>query len=490
VPAGPEISSRSVRAKNVRQAASQILAHVFLGAKVQQLYAGENENVRRAFEALQQKLQDFFSFEREFRLHLEEGYLFVNEIRLRVERATSEAHYWFLERFAASGLQSLTLEPEVNPVELRKLVPVIARATWPEGGAAPALEDELRAAYVVNAKVTLRRAREITRDESGDHVELSSAQLAAALWLRLHRAAAEACEDARRKRALSIRKARSLLQLVVDAFIEDEGALLAMTRLKRYAARGAPERPDAEVYLETHLANTAILAIGIGNRLGLERRQLLDLGTAALFADVGMALVPGELLEGRGALDAEAKAEVARHALASAEMILHADGGARTNYLAAAAAAAHHPDADAPGERPLTASIVAVADAYDAMTTDRPWRPAFPHARAVRILVSGAHGHVPLLAKLLANVLGMYPVGTVVELTTGETGVVAGQDRNPRNAGRPRVKVLIEKNGAPSKGRVVDTSETGRDGKFATQVRRALEVQVGEGKPEDLVAIL
>jgi len=487
---GSEISAKSLRARQVRQLAGQILAQIFLASKVQQLYAPDNENVRRSFETIAQKLDEFFESERTFRVHLEEGYLFVNEIRLRLERATSDAHYWFLERFATSGLASITIDPGVSAVELKRLVPIVARAVWAEGQPRPPLEAELSSAFVANARVTMRRARETEADDA-DHVEVSSARFAAHLWLRLRRAALEGCASARTGAPLSVRKARALLQLVVDAYLEDEPPLLATTRAKLFAPPGSSTDSRWDAYLAAHMTNTAILAIGLGHRLGLERRRLLDVGTAGLFADAAMATLPREIIEAPGPLSEKSRVEVDAHALRGADMLLAADAGLAANQVAAAAVARHHgsrrPGAGGP-RRPLDAAVIGVADCYDAMTTDRPWRSAISHGRALREMIETCDGAEANLTRVFANMIGMFPIGSAVELSTGAVAVVVEQSREPRKSGRPVVKVLIEAGGAPGDGRRIDLAASG--GGAPPTIIRTVDLGLAEGGPLDITAAL
>src|SRR5204863_6882951 len=134
---------------------------------------------------------------------------------------------------------------------------------------------------------------------------------------------------------LALKRARYLIQLAVDTFLEDEAALLAMTRQKNFVPEGARVAGPWAAYLESHLTNTCILALGIGNRIGLARRQLLDLGTAALTADLGMVHVPLEIREKPGPLTPEERAIVERHPLRSAEALLQTDETTGTNRLCA-----------------------------------------------------------------------------------------------------------------------------------------------------------
>jgi HD-GYP domain-containing protein (c-di-GMP phosphodiesterase class II) len=491
--AGPEISARSVKAKNLRRVAGQILLQLHLASRLHQLYSGEHDNVRQAYDLLAGKLAELFSFEDAFRLTVEDGYLFANDIRLRVERNAAEAYDWLLERFADSGIAAVTVRRDVKPVELRKFVPIFAKATWPEGGAPPPVARDLVEAFVLNVGVTMRVHREIAEEEGG-RTEVSARQLAIALWFKLHGAAGELLEATRAGGRLGLKRARYLIQLAVDTFLEDEAALLAMTRVKNYLPEGAKAASPFAAYLESHLANTCLLALGLGNRIGLARRQLLDLGTAALTADLGMAHVPREIREKAGPLAPHERDAVARHPLRSAEALLRTDETLGTNRLCAIVAVEHHPRGYArlrEGQRPgLLASIVAIADAYDAMTTDRPWRAALGHAEALRELVLGEGGHDRLLAKAFANLLGIYPAGSIVELGTGEIGVIAEQAKDPRLLARPRVKLLVDARGRNVEGRLVDLAERGPGGAFLRGIDRVLDLRDLAAGPGDLVALL
>src|SRR3954467_5880018 len=105
-----EVSARSVRAKNLRRVAGQILAQCYLASRLHQMFSDNHENVRQAYDMLASKLSELFSFEERFRLTVEDGYLFVNDIRLRVERSAAEAYDWFLNRMADSGIAAVVIK--------------------------------------------------------------------------------------------------------------------------------------------------------------------------------------------------------------------------------------------------------------------------------------------------------------------------------------------------------------------------------------------
>jgi HD-GYP domain-containing protein (c-di-GMP phosphodiesterase class II) len=488
-----EVSARSVRAKNLRRVAGQILSQMYLASRLHQMFSDAHENVRQAYDLLSSKLDELFSFEERFRLTVEDGYLFANDIRLRVERTAAEAYDWHLSRMADSGIASVVIKREVKPVELRKFVPIFAKANWPEGGDRPEVARDLLEQFVMNITVGMRTTREIVEDDGGK-VEVSARELAVALWVKLHAAATELVEATRTGQRLALRRARYLIQLAVDTMLEDEASLIAMTRSKNYVPEGLSVASPHAAYLESHIANTCILALGLGNKIGLARRQLLDLGTAALTVDLGMIFVPREIREKPGPLTSQERAVMVRHPMHSAEALLRSDEASAVNRLCAIVATDHHPRGyprlREGAKVSLLAMIVAIADAYDAMTTDRPWRRAHAHGEALRAIVAGEGSHDRLLSKTFANMLGVYPAGSIVELSGGEIGVIVEQHEEAGLAARPRVKLLMDAQGRNVEGQVIDTAEKLPAGLFRYTIDRVIDLRDLAAGPNDLVALL
>lgn len=209
----------------------------------------------------------------------------------------------------------------------------------------------------------------------------------------------------------------------------------------------------ADEYAFNHAANTCILAIVLGRALKIDRLQLVDLGMSALFADVGFALLPPELLNRPQDLD-----EVEKSALRNAmvRQIRGVVGRGQVNdglMRRVIVAFEHHMpylDSEAGKPRPLHifSRIVSVADAFDALTTRRPWREGFTADEAIRLLMQEAGTKFdPLVVKVLINLLGLYPLGCPVRLKSGETAVVYHNSNDPRLFDKPWVKVILDTRG-------------------------------------------
>ncbi len=146
-----------------------------------------------------------------------------------------------------------------------------------------------------------------------------------------------------------------------------------------------------EEYWGFHAANVAVLAITFGARLGLPKARRHDLGMAALFHDVGMAAIPSALLERQGKLDERAQSALKASPLFAARAILR-DREVHPAALERALAAYEcHlelvPKAAEPvTEIGLSGRILSICESYDALTTERPFRPARTHDEALRVM--------------------------------------------------------------------------------------------------------
>lgn len=147
----------------------------------------------------------------------------------------------------------------------------------------------------------------------------------------------------------------------------------------------ALEKRDA--YTGGHTARVRLLSLAIGRQLGLEESALEELSLAAVLHDIGKIGVPDEILQKQGRLDAEEYAVMTHHPRHGAEIL----GLIETMAPLLSSVRNHHERFDGNGypdrlvgeEIPLAARIIAVADAYDAMATDRPYRKALSRDAAL-----------------------------------------------------------------------------------------------------------
>ncbi len=195
-------------------------------------------------------------------------------------------------------------------------------------------------------------------------------------------------------------------------------------------------------YTFAHSVNVAVLALTTAISLGgYGRRKMREIGSGSLLHDLGKIKIPLEILNKEGPLEEEEFEIVQEHPLSGYEIVSQKDileDAARDIILQ------HHERNDGNGYpkkmieeeiNPL-AKMVAISDVYDALTSDRPYREGFlPHEAMDLMEIKGDEFDIDMLRALFHHVAA-YPLGTFVELSSGELGVVvknkAGYPRHPR----------------------------------------------------------
>ncbi|RME77122.1 MAG: hypothetical protein D6776_00080, partial [Planctomycetota bacterium] len=408
--------TRRVNARQIRKLGSLVVLQFYLTAKLHQLYGGRHANTREAADALADRVAAFCDKIGRLTVHCQGEHVFVNQVRLRREHGMRAAIAWWVERCRDSGLSSVTFRSGGSGPELSRAIDVLASAHWNEGEPPPPLGARLRAAGVESLRVRVRRRRD-EDDDLRNRAEVSSVELARAIYHELQRHAARSLQCLATRSPLSLRDTRLLVQRAADLLADHPEPLIAAV-----SARAAVGETD---YLARHMANVCVLSLALAVRLGIERRHLLSLGCAALLYDAGMVRVPLHERERPAPLDATAMAALGHHPQWVVQALLDSGDRSPHTFAIAAIVARHHDDPAYPrfGERRRTicTEILMLADAYDALASQRPWRPACARDEILTTLFAS---HDPALVKLLANVIGVYPVGTLVRLDSGEVGIV------------------------------------------------------------------
>jgi putative nucleotidyltransferase with HDIG domain len=235
--------------------------------------------------------------------------------------------------------------------------------------------------------------------------------------------------------------ARNMIEGLAQAVSQNRTALLALTTLKNY-----------DNYTFTHMVNVSILTMGQARALGIDGPLLREFGLSALMHDIGKVRTPLEVLNKPDKLTDSEFAVMKRHTVDGAE-ILRSTPDIPT--LAPVVAFEHHLRLDGTGypghvSRPslnLCTMLCSISDVYDAMRSQRNYQQAFPSDRIVEVLRRNDGTQFDQhLVRRFTQLIGIYPVGNLVRLDTGETAVViAIYAPDPH---RPQVKVLLNRDGA------------------------------------------
>ncbi len=267
-----------------------------------------------------------------------------------------------------------------------------------------------------------------------------------------------------------IGKTLRVAQSMVDLMSEDEPLFLALSTIRVY-----------DDYTYRHSLNVAILSMCLGKRIGLSRKSLERLGLCGMLHDLGKIEVPKNILNKAGKLTDEEFEEMKKHAMNSVCMIVKVNASPDRKARLLLPPFEHHLKFDLSGypqttrKEPISlfGRIIAIADVYDAVTSPRIYRRfVMPPDQALGMMLKGAGKDFdPILLKVFINMMGAYPVGTLLKLDTGEFGLVA---ENPGNGKKSRpIVVLLYKNGDFRKGATVDLNEkVAQTGKYLRNIVR------------------
>jgi len=239
---------------------------------------------------------------------------------------------------------------------------------------------------------------------------------------RSHDAVVDMFENARLGRAVEARRMVPLARAIGNSIERDAKALINLVRLK-----------EKDQYTYLHSVSVCALMMNLARHLGLEEPVVQDLGVAGLLHDVGKVAISEAILNKNGSLSEGEFLSVKEHPLAGRALLENSPG---VPDAALEVCLRHHEKVDGRGypgglrgeALSLFARMGAICDVYDAVTSDRPYKSAWTPCDALTEMKSWTGHFDEALLDRFADSLGIYPVGTLVRLSTGELGLVMGSD--------------------------------------------------------------
>ena len=234
--------------------------------------------------------------------------------------------------------------------------------------------------------------------------------------------------------------AKKIIDSLAKMVTQDRTSLVALTALKKY-----------DNYTFTHMVNVSALAMAQARALNVDGALLREFGFAALMHDIGKVNTPLEVLNKPDKLTKDEFEIMKRHVVDGAHILRRTP---EMPALAPIVAFEHHLKQDLSGypegigsrKLNLCTMIVSIADVFDALRSNRPYRQGLATARIRAIMgEQGSPAFNQVLLKRFVNLMGLFPVGNLVRLNTEELAVVTTE--HPTDPFRPQVKILTDTRG-------------------------------------------
>lgn len=407
------------------------------------LYPIENAAVQKAIIELGNATERVIDADGQCELRCIGDQFFVNDTRLRLAFDNYAAVASLLALFRHAGLGGLSIP--VPPPSRAWVVLLSFLQAPPFEAAIEERADRLRE-RLAQAGIEAFELIDPTEIVDRDEEEPTARERARRTYARSIEVTREVLTSARLGRSQGLRQAKRAVQGIVDLIMSDSASLLGMTALR-----------DFDEYTFVHSVNVCILSVALGRRLGLTKTQLLDLGLAALLHDIGKARIPLDVLNKQGALDEAEMTLMRTHTWQGVLALFALPTGALRPWRAMTAAYEHHmridhsgyPAVVRPRELNFFSKIIAIADAFDAATSERiysdaPWTP---HDALRGMRDNTKLGLDPSLIKAFINLVGIYPMGSLVVLDSYELAVVIAPNPNPVALSRPLVRIIMDDRG-------------------------------------------
>ncbi|MCW8109551.1 HD-GYP domain-containing protein [Alteromonas ponticola] len=239
-------------------------------------------------------------------------------------------------------------------------------------------------------------------------------------------------DSVKKQRPLDPKYAEEFTALMVDMMESNPTALACAARIRKKNS-----------YLLEHALNVSIHLIQLGQHMKLSINDVQDLGLGGFLIDVGKVCLPDEILFKPGKVTQKEMDIIKGHVRLGEEYLAQQGYSKRIISIVAQ----HHERLDGSGyPRKLVGDdihqfgrMVAIADVYDAVTADRPYRAGMTHQQALKILLSDSQSRLDsTLVQQFIKCTGIFPEGTLVELSNGHVAMVCQENR--ANPLRPKIK--------------------------------------------------
>jgi HD-GYP domain-containing protein (c-di-GMP phosphodiesterase class II) len=456
--------------KEIQKISAEIINQTSIVLKTALIHESTNIAVKTAMEKLISLLNPLIESEKGVTFELIGEFFYVNNTRVRYALEYLLNFDFLTKEFRKRGLGSVIFNNPIGPEDIQMFIKAFITSGLSEDPYEKMLE------IMDNSQnIKINRLKKIIEDrlkKIGEIDDIDTRRIIKKTYFNAVSFTKGVMKKIRSGERADMKKAKRIVESMVDQLLEDEHLLLSLTALKDY-----------DEYTYHHMVNVSVLSMALGLRLGLNRMALTELGLAALFHDIGKIQIPNEVLNKPTSFTDDEWKMIKKHPIWGVKAILGFGRFGSATIRSVIVSFEHHMNCDLSGypqvkkysQLDLYSRIVALADQYDAMTSSRVYsRTPIPPDKTLSIMMEQAGTKLdPLLYKFFINMVGIFPIGTIVMLNTREIGLV--YESNMAFADRPKVLIVIDDKGKSVRGPIVNLSEKDENGKYIRSIMKTLD---------------
>jgi putative nucleotidyltransferase with HDIG domain len=448
--------------REIFKTAKDLINQLSVVIRTAQVHEPNNVAVTSVIERLVATVNLLISTERVLSLELRGEFFYLNDYRIRYSLEFLLNFDYLVREFKKRELGSIIFKDKITSEDIKIFVAAFISSPF---SAKP--YEVMEEKTLESKNISVQRLKKIVEDAS-----LDPRKMVKKTYFNAVSFTRGIINSLKSGEKVNIKRAKRVVESMVDQIIEEEQLLLGMTAIKDY-----------DEYTYHHSVNVSILSIALGQRLGLNRKMLTELGMVALFHDIGKMEIPYEILNKPTNFTDEEWKIIRKHPVWGVKALLKLKKLDALTIKSVIVTFEHHINYDFSGypkvrkrtELDFLGRIVCLADQYDAMTSSRVYsRVPMSPDKALSIMMERSGSQLdPLLFKFFINMIGVFPIGTLVMLNTKELGLV--YESNQLFASRPRVMIIVDDKGSKVKGNVVDLTEKNAQGKFLRMITKTMD---------------
>mgnify|MGYP001372566975 CR=1 FL=1 len=310
----------------------------------------------------------------------------------------------------------------------------------------------------------LNRAAEQRAENNARVTVAEELQRAQKLHSQAQNMVSNVLHDVKLGKSIDIEAFDQIADGMVDSVLRNHNALACLGRIR-----------DKDNYLLEHSINLAVLMGVFAKSMGIERSIMQDAIVGAMLHDIGKVMIPDTILHKPGKLTDDEFKVMKSHVVFSRELLKKSPG---ISQMTINVAAQHHERIDGSGypdglhdcDLCREGKMCAIADVYDAITSDRVYHKGLTPTQGLKKLLEWSGDHLdPTLVKQFIRCVGLYPIGSLVLLESGKLGVVI--ETNESDQRLPVVRVMYNtKFRMPVTVHTIDLSRPGNQDRIVRAV--------------------